>query len=375
MAARPQTRRDYYEVLGVARDADGTTIKSAYRKMALQYHPDKNPGDHGAEERFKEAAEAYSVLSDSEKRNRYDRFGHEGLGGGVSIDPNNFTDFADILGDLFGFGFGFGEQQRGRRRPGEDLKAELSLTFEEAAFGAEGSLRARRLERCEECQGKGGKGGAAAVTCSTCRGQGRVQYRQGFFAIARPCPECGGAGERVKDPCPECRGEGRVVKERTLTVNVPAGVDDGTRLRLGGEGNAGRGGGPPGDLYVVIGVEAHEQFRRQGNDVVLPWAIPFAVAALGGVVKVPTLHGEEEVDVPAGTPAGQLFTLRGKGIARLDGRGKGDQHVIVTIHVPTKLNHAQKDALKKLGAVLEGEGGAPSKDEEGFFERLRSFLS
>lgn len=369
--------RDYYEVLGVPRDADAAAIKTAYRKMAVKYHPDKNPGDKEAEERFKEAAEAYAVLSDPEKRGRFDRFGVEGVrgaGGPVGFDPNAFGDFADILGDFFGFASqGAG---RGHRQGGEDLQTEVSLQFEEAAFGVEKKLTMRRYERCDGCRGRGGKDGAAPVTCKTCRGQGRIQYRQGFFAIARPCPECGGAGEKVKDPCPDCNGDGRVLRERTLTIGIPAGVDDGARLRLTGEGNHGRGGGPPGDLYVLLHVLPHEQFRRDGPNVILTWAIPFWTAALGGTVEVPTLHGNEPIEIPAGTAAGRVFTLKGKGIKRVDGRGgSGDQHVLVTVRIPKKLTSAQKDAVKKLAEAFDEPHGATTKDEKGFFERIKEFLS
>lgn len=373
------TTRDYYEVLGVPRDAPLDAIKSAYRKAALKYHPDRNPGNNEAAERFREAAEAYAILSDPEKRTRYDRFGPEAVRGtgGPSFDPTSFVDFADILGDLFGFGFGFGgPAARGRRRQGEDLRADVRLTFEKAAFGAEVSVPLSRQETCEACGGRGGKGGSGATTCPTCRGQGQLQFRQGFFAMSRPCPDCEGTGERVKEPCPDCRGEGRVLKQRTLTINVPAGVDDGARLRLTGEGNRGRSGGRAGDLYVVISVAPHQFFRRDGSDVVLTWAVPFHVAALGGPVTVPTLEGDATFDIPAGTAAGRVFTLKGKGIARLDGRGRGDQHVLLTIRVPKKMNAAQREAVQRLAQTLEdGAAGVPTKDEKGFFERLKDFLS
>jgi molecular chaperone DnaJ len=368
---------DYYELLGVPRDASLDAIKSAYRKAALKYHPDRNPGNHEAAERFREAAEAYAVLSDSEKRARYDRFGPDGVrgAGGPGFDPTSFVDFADILGDFFGFGFG-GPAVRGRRRQGEDLRADVRLTFEKAAFGAEVSVPLSRHETCEACGGRGGRGGAGAATCPTCRGQGQLQFRQGFFAMSRPCPDCEGSGERVKDPCPDCRGEGRVLKQRTLTINVPAGVDDGARLRLSGEGNRGRSGGRAGDLYVVVSVAPHEHFRRDGADVVLTWAVPFHVAALGGPVTVPTLDGEVSFDIPAGTAAGRVFSLKGKGIARLDGRGRGDQHVLVTIRVPKKMNAAQREAVQRLAETFEdGAAGAPTKDERGFFTRLKDFLT
>ncbi len=368
------TSRDLYEVLGVARDATNDQIKSAYRKLALNHHPDRNPGNSESEQKFREAAEAYAILSDAEKRARYDRYGHEGVRGGAGgFDPNAFVDFADILGDFFGFGFGGG--RRGRQVPGEDLRADLSLSFEEAAFGVEKSLPMRRFERCDTCHGTGGKGGSGAVTCGVCRGRGRVQFRQGFFAMERPCPECQGAGEKLKDPCHDCRGEGRVLRERTLTIAIPAGVDTGARLRLSGEGNHGKAGGHAGDLYVVLSVEAHEQFRREGYDVVLPWAVPFPVAVLGGSCTVPTLHGDEEIEIPAGTAAGRVFTLRGKGIHRVDGRGKGDQHVVVTVRVPKKLTSEQKKAVQKLADVLKEEPGSPTREEKGFLEKLRDFLS
>lgn len=370
------TVTDYYEVLGVPKDADAATIKSAYRKFAVLNHPDKNPGDKAAEERFKQGAEAYAVLSDPEKRARYDRFGPEGVsgaGGPSGFDPTTFSGFEDLLGSFFGMGFG--EAGRARRRQGEDLRADIEISFEEAAFGVKRSLTLKRYEPCAPCRGRGGKDGQAATTCGTCRGQGQVQFRQGFFAIARPCPECEGSGEKVKTPCPDCRGEGRVVVERTLTIGVPAGVDDGARLRLTGEGNAGRNGSPAGDLYVVLSVAAHEQFKRDGADVILTWAIPFHLAVLGGKLTVPTLHGPETFDLPHGTAAGRVFTLKGKGIPRLDGRGFGDEHVLVTIRVPKKLNAAQKDAIQKLAAAFDGESSAPTRDEKGFFERLKEFIT
>lgn len=367
------TSRDLYEVLGVARDATPDQLKSAYRKLALNHHPDRNPGNSEAEQRFREAAEAYSVLSDPEKRARYDRYGHEGNRGSAGFDPSNFVDFADILGDFFGMGGGGG--RRGRRTAGEDLRADLTLTFEEAAFGVEKSLPMRRYERCDACHGTGGKGGSGTVSCGVCRGRGRVQYRQGFFAMERPCPECQGAGEKLKDPCHDCQGEGRTIRERTLKIAIPAGVDSGARLRLTGEGNHGRAGGPAGDLYVVLAVEAHEVFRREGNDVILTWAVPYPVAVLGGTCSVPTLHGEEDLEVPAGTAAGRAFTLRGKGIPRVDGRGRGDQHVVVTIRVPKKLSSEQKKAVQKLADLLKEEAGSPTREEKGFLEKLRDLFS
>lgn len=367
--------RDHYEILGVPKDADISVIKASYRKLALKYHPDKNPGDKDAEHKFREAAEAYSVLSDPDKRARYDRFGPEGpgMGGGGGFDPTQFQDFSDILGDLFGFAGGGG--QRGRRRAGEDLRVDVELTFEEAAFGVEREIPVRRLEACESCRGTGARGASGAQTCGTCRGRGQVQYRQGFFAIARPCPDCGGAGEIVKDPCPDCRGEGRTAADRKLKVGIPKGVDSGARLRLVNEGNAGRAAGPQGDLYVFLTVAPHEHFKRDGSDVVLTWAVPFHIATLGGDVTVPTIHGDAELEIPAGTPVGSVFTLKHKGIPRLDGRGKGDQHVLVTIRVPRKLSKDQKEAVRKMAAIVEGESGAPTKEEKGFFDKVRGFFT
>ena len=239
----------------------------------------------------------------------------------------------------------------------------------------EKSIPLRRYERCDACRGTGGKDGSGVAACGTCRGRGRVQFRQGFFAMERPCPDCGGAGEVVKDPCTACRGDGRTVRERTLKIGVPAGVDDGARLRLTGEGNHGRAGGPPGDLYVVLSVAPHAQFRREGFDIILTWAIPFSLAVLGGKVTVPTLPGDSSFDVPAGTAAGRVFTLRGQGVPRVDGRGKGDQHVVLTIRVPKKVTPAQREAVQKLADVLGAEAGAPTKEEKGFLERLREFIA
>jgi molecular chaperone DnaJ len=372
-----KTVQDYYEILGVPKDADADVIKSAYRKFALKYHPDRNPGNKEAEDKFKVGAEAYSVLSDPDKRARYDRFGPEGVqgvGGSGGFDPVAFSDFADILGDFFGFGFG-DTGRRGRRRQGEDLKADLSLTFEEAAFGTEKTLKVKRFERCDVCRGTGSREGEATVACTTCRGRGRVQFRQGFFALERPCPECEGSGEKVRNPCNECRGDGRTARDRSLTIRIPAGVDEGTRVRLSGDGNFGKAGGPPGDLYVVLSVQPHEHFRREGVDLILTWAIPFPTAVLGGSIKVPTLEGETTIEIPPGTTAGRVFTLKHKGVSRVDGRGRGDLHAVVTIRVPKKLTAAQREALEAFAEATGTESSAPNKEEKSFLERLREFFS
>jgi molecular chaperone DnaJ len=331
-------QRDYYEILSVERDADARTVKAAYRRLAVQYHPDRNPGDTEAEARFKEAAEAYAVLSDSQKRAAYDRFGRGGVaaGGAAGFDPDTFGDFADILGDFFGAGFGdlFGRRRRGGPRPGADLRYELHLDLEEAAFGVDRRLQVPRLETCGACAGSGGAGGSAPATCAACAGHGQVRVTQGFFSVARTCPQCRGEGVVVADPCPECRGAGRVQKTRQVGLTVPAGVDTGTRLRRSGEGEHGQRGGPPGDLYVDVVVRQHERFQRHGPDVLTRRSISFPEAVLGARLRVDTLHGEEELEVPPGSRQGARFRLRKKGIARLDGRGQGDHIVELEIGVP-----------------------------------------
>ncbi len=354
-------KRDYYEVLGVAREAAVTEIKVAYRKLAVQYHPDRNPGDQAAEEKFKEAAEAYAVLSDAEKRARYDRFGHQsGPQGFSGFDPSAFGDFADILGDLFGMG----GQRRSRNGglAGADLRYDLQLEFEEAAFGTKKKLSYHRLEGCATCSGSGSADGQVKP-CKTCGGAGQVRFSQGFFSVARPCPECRGQGRKVTNPCKDCRGEGRISKPRELEVTIPAGVDEGMRLRLRGEGEHGLRGGPTGDLEVALYVKEHERWRRNGADVheVLP--LSYAQMVLGTSVEVETLHGSETLKVPPGTQHAQELRLRGQGAARLDSERKGDHvvHVQLEVPKPKELSDAQLDLLRQL-AELEGAktGGAES---------------
>lgn len=333
------SERDYFEVLGVDRSADGRTIKAAYRKLAVKHHPDRNPGDKEAEAKFKEASEAYAVLSDPDKRARYERFGASGVGGGgpAGFDPETFGDFADILGDFFGAGFGdlFGRRGRpGGPRPGADLRYELHMSLEEAAFGLDKRLEIPRLETCGSCSGSGGAEGSQPTTCSACGGRGQVRVTQGFFAVARTCPQCRGEGATVADPCTDCRGAGRVEKQRQVAISVPPGVDTGTRLRRAGEGEHGRRGGPPGDLYVDIVVLPHERFKRHGADVICETKISFPEAVLGANLQVETLHGPEDLEIPAGTSHDALFRLRKKGIPRLDGRGKGDHVVQIQVEVP-----------------------------------------
>jgi molecular chaperone DnaJ len=369
-------RRDYYEILGVGRGASAEEIKSAYRKSAVRYHPDRNPGSKEAEERFKEAAEAYAILSDSEKKARYDHFGHQGVsGGGVGgFDPTVFGDFSDILGDFFGFGFGdlLGASRRGRGRPGADLRYELELTLEQAAFGIEKALEIPRLELCDACTGRGTAGGAEPTTCQACRGHGQVRFTQGFFSVARTCPQCVGQGTVITDPCGECRGEGRVQKARQIELKVPAGVDGGTRLRLAGEGEHGRGGGRPGDLYVDIVVQSHPNFRREGPHIFSEIPLSYPQAVLGATVDIDTLHGTETIEVPPGTAQGEQFTVRGKGIERLGGRGRGDHVAVAQLVVPQPpdLSEEEIEHLRAL-ARLRGE---PTRDERGVLGRVRDLF-
>jgi len=363
------SKRDYYEVLSVSRTATDQEIKSAYRRLAVKYHPDKNPNDASAEEKFKEAAEAYSVLSDAGQRQRYDRFGHAGVsssaaGGGGAWGAPGFGGIEDILGDLFGFGDVFGGGRAGSRRTsaqrGADLRYDLEITLEEAARGMTAQLRIPRLEACDTCKGSGAAAGSQPETCSTCSGSGQVRYQQGFFSVARTCHVCRGAGRVIKNPCPDCNGTGRVEREKQLEVKIPAGVETGSRLRVSGEGEAGTQGGPSGDLYVVIHVAEHEQFERQGSNLYEAVPITFAQAALGAEIMVKTLDEDEKVKVPMGTQTGTVFRLRGKGMPVLGGRGRGDLFVSVTVITPTTLTREQRRLLEQLAEVenkdLENKG-------------------
>lgn len=353
-------KTDYYEVLGVSRNASDQEIKSAYRKLAVKYHPDKNPGNKEAEEKFKEAAEAYSVLSDPQKRAQYDRFGANGLGGSASgFDPSIFSEFGDIFGDFFGFGDLFGGAAGSRRRSGAqrgtDLRYDLEVNFFDAAFGLKTKIKIPRLETCEACSGSGAAAGSGPSTCPTCQGHGQVRYQQGFFSISRACHHCQGSGRIIKNPCKECRGEGRVRKEKTLEIRIPAGVDNGSRLRVSGEGEAGALGGPAGDLYVVLFVKEHEFFERQENNLYCTIPISFPQAALGCEITVPTLDGEEKLKIPEGTQSGSLFRIKGKGIPSLNGRGRGDLFVSVALMTPTKLTREQRKLLEHLAEISSVE--------------------
>jgi molecular chaperone DnaJ len=349
-------KRDYYEILGLKKTATDQEIKSAYRRLAVRYHPDKNPNDSAAEEKFKEAAEAYSVLSDSEQKRRYDRFGHAGVSsGGPAWGAPGFGGIEDILGDLFGFGDVFGSGRGGSRRTaaqrGADLRYDLEIRLEEAAHGMTAQLRIPRLESCATCKGSGAAAGTQPETCTTCSGSGQVRYQQGFFSVARTCQTCRGAGRMIRNPCTDCRGVGRVEREKQMEVKIPAGVETGSRLRVQAEGEAGTQGGPPGDLYVVIHVAEHERFERQGSNLYASEPITFAQAALGSDIQVKTLDSEEKLKIPMGTQTGTVFRLKGKGMPVLGGRGHGDLFVAVSVVTPTSLTREQRKLLEQLAEV------------------------
>ena len=366
-------KRDYYEVLGVQRTASIDDIKKSYRRLAVQYHPDKNPGDATAEEKFKEAAEAYGVLSDEEKRARYDRYGHQAMNGMGGFDPNQFADFGDILGDLFGFGdfFGTGRRRSTRAARGADLRYDLTLSFEDAVFGKEVTLDIPRVATCQTCNGSGAKPGTQPVTCSGCGGRGQIRYSQGFFAVSRTCPQCGGAGKVIKDPCVTCDGAGRVREEKKISVKVPAGVDDGSRLRVAGEGEGGHNGGPSGDLYVFISVREHAKFQRRDYDIHAEEPVSMTQAALGAEITIETINGPELLRIPAGTQPGQVFRLRGKGVQFIDGAGRGDHFVHAAVKIPTALNEEQRQLLEQL-AEISGEDAANGR---GVFDKVKDFFS
>ncbi len=368
------SKKDYYEILGVSKNATEVEIKAAYRKLAIKHHPDKNPGDVKAEEKFKECAEAYSVLSDAGKRASYDRFGHAGVGAGAGagFDPG-FTNIEDIF-DLFGFGdmFGGGARGGGRRstvQRGSDLRYDLEISLEEAATGKEEKLKIPRLEKCEECSGKGTEKGSEPETCITCQGSGQTRFQQGFFSVMRTCANCSGKGQIIKNPCKECRGAGRVEKEKKLEIKIPAGVETGSRLRINGEGEGGPNGGPSGDLYVVIHVAEHEIFERQGANLYASVPISFAQAALGAEIKVPTLEEEEELKIPAGTQTGTVFRLRSKGMPSLGGRGKGDLFVAVTLITPKTLTKEQRKLLEQLAEIEDIDF-----QDQSFMDKVRNIF-
>ena len=364
-------KKDYYELLGVSRNASEEEIKKAYRKLALQYHPDRNPGDKQSEEKFKEVSEAYQILSDAEKRAKYDQYGHAAFGDGSPF-PGGFdftAGFEDVFGDIFGEFFG-GGARRGRGR-GDDLRYNLTLKFEEAVSGTEKKIKIPRHGPCETCHGSGAKAGTAPQTCPTCRGRGQVSFQQGFFSVSRTCSQCHGQGTIVKDPCANCGGSGRLRNLHTLNVKIPGGVDTGSRLKLRSEGESAPAGGAPGDLYVVIQVEPHPIFIRENLDILCDVPISIAQAALGAEIDVPTLNGKVKMKIPAGTQSGKVFRMKGKGINDVQGYHQGDQHVRVSVETPTHLTARQKELLKEF-ATAGGEDVNPMA--KGFLDKMKDLF-
>jgi molecular chaperone DnaJ len=374
-------KRDYYEVLGVSKSASEDEIKKSYRRLAMKYHPDRNPNDKSAEEKFKEAKEAYEVLSDSNKRASYDRFGHAGVGGagaqgfgggaGFSDFASGFGGFSDVFGDIFGDVFGGG---RAKARKGEDLLYELDLTLEEAVHGTETKIKIPTWVKCSECDGSGARKGTSATTCKECNGTGAVHMQQGFFTIQQPCPTCRGRGRIINDPCSKCRGQGRVQEQKTLAVKIPAGVDDGDRIRLTGEGQAGMHGTPPGDLYVQVRVRPHPIFTRHGNDLLCEVPISFVTAALGGEIEIPTLEGEVKLKIPAETQTGKVFRLRGKGVKPLRGGTIGDLMCKVQVETPINLTSEQKELLNKFHELLAKNEKKHNPRSQTWFDNVRKFF-
>jgi molecular chaperone DnaJ len=368
---------DYYEVLQVERTANDGELKTAYRKLAMEFHPDRNPNNPAAEEKFKSCSEAYQVLSDPEKRAAYDRFGHASVGGAGNpfAGAAGFQqgDLGDIFGDLFGEMFNMGGNRRAsRQQRGRDLKFDMRLEFEEAVFGVEREISIRRAEVCEDCSGTGAEGGKQPETCQQCGGRGQVRSQQGFFSVARTCPICSGTGAVVKNPCKTCRGDARITRDHKIMVKVPAGVESDTRIRYSGEGDAGRFGGPGGDLYVVLDVKAHKFFERDGDDLHCTIPVSFPQAALGTDLDVETLEGNETLKVPEGTQSGKEFRLRGKGVPHLNAHGKGDLIVEVRVQTPGKMSKQQKDLMKQLAETMTVENTPRSR---GLFGKVRDIFS
>jgi molecular chaperone DnaJ len=375
-------KRDYYDVLGVGQSATEEEVKRAYRKLAVKFHPDKNPDDPHAEEKFKELGEAYDVLMDADKRAAYDRFGHAAFApGGVGFGRAAFHDPFEIFREVFGGGgfgggifdtfFGGAAARTEDRRRGSDLRYDMEIGLEEAAFGAEKQIEIEKLDTCDKCQGSGAEPGSRKISCPTCGGRGQVVSSRGFFHISQTCSRCHGAGEIIEKPCPKCRGEGRVEKFSRVKLKIPAGIREGTRLRSLGNGEAGIGEGPPGDLYIVIHIKEHKIFQREGDDLFCEVPIPFSIAALGGEIDVPTLEGKAHLKVPAGTQSGQMFKLRDKGIINVNARGHGDLFARLIVEVPSRLNVEQRRKLEEFAALC-GEENTPMR--KSFFERAKEFF-
>jgi molecular chaperone DnaJ len=368
-------KQDYYELLGISRSASADDVKKAYRKLARQCHPDANPDDPNAEGRFKEISEAYMVLSDPEKRSNYDRFGHAGADGQGFGGFEGFGDFGG-LGDIFEMFFGAGGRRRSGPEKGSDIRADLELTLKEAAFGLERELKVPRTEPCSTCDGSGAAAGTKPATCGTCNGAGQVQYAQntpfGRIVQTRSCDRCRGTGKMIEKPCPTCRGTGQIRKTRGIKVKVPPGVDSGSRLRVSGEGEAGTRGGPRGDLYVYIHVQAHKIFKREGDDLICEMPISFVQAALGDEVEVPTLEGGAKLKIPEGTQSGTVFRMKGKGVPNVSGHGRGDQHVVVKLVTPTKLSEKQKTLLKDFARLLgDHQQNLNPQGDKSIFEKVK----
>ena len=370
-------KRDYYEVLGVSRDVSAADLKKAYRREAMKHHPDRNPDDKSAEEKFKEANEAYEVLSDAQKRAAYDQYGHAGVDpqsgmGGAGAGFSNFSDiFGDVFGDIFGAAAG-GRGGRGGASRGSDLRYTLELSLEEAVKGTTVQIKDPTLVSCKTCDGSGAKSGSKPVTCTTCGGRGQVRMQQGFFSVQQTCPSCHGRGTVISDPCKSCHGQGRVEETKTLSVKVPAGVDTGDRIRLSGEGEAGFGGGPSGDLYVQVSVRRHDIFEREGNDLYCEVPIDFVDAVLGGELEVPTLDGRVKLKVPAETQTGKMFKLRGKGVTPVRGGQAGDLLCRVVVETPVDLTAKQKDLLREFQATMHG--GKNSPRQRSWFDGMKNFF-
>jgi len=368
-------QRDYYEVLGVGRNATEEELKKAYRKLALQYHPDRNPENKQAEERFKEINAAYAVLSDPQKRQRYDRFGHAaGFEGTEGFGGFDFSrgDFGDIFGDIFEDFFGGGRSTRTRRRAerGNDLRYNLTLSFEEAAFGKEAKIKIPRWEPCTACHGTGAKSGSQIRSCPTCGGSGQIRFQQGFFTVARTCHHCHGEGRIIQERCPRCEGQKKIQRERTLNVKIPAGIDSGSSLRLSGEGEAGLNGGPAGDLYVVVTVQDHPTFKREGDHILYEVPLTIVQAILGAKLEVPTLKGKAALKIPPGTQSGNVFKLKGLGVPHVNGYGTGDQLVKVKVQIPTQLTSKQRQLIEEFGR----QNGEKAGSEAGLFEKVKNIF-